>query len=241
MLERDFKQEKDQRLAKDPQRVIAPERGAGSQELPRAFCPRLERAATRVEANLVQIAETVSSAEKNDEVRFSQGGGFPEVVRWLDSRLDTFFLVRCRAKPTGRVFPLPTSDLAFKVTFPEEPPETLCCLRLVCVSLNSLNGEGLYCDEKASALQVKILFHLLENCRRVLEWVQHEKPASWESFFRVKTIDYRGEEIQTAQSVQWENIAPALPDEVGSVDLAEVVEQGSRHYVLNFSEYLIPE
>jgi hypothetical protein len=121
MLERDFKQEKDQRLAKDPQRVIAPERGAGSQELPRAFCPRLERAATRVEANLVQIAETVSSAEKNDEVRFSQGGGFPEVVRWLDSRLDTFFLVRCRAKPTGRVFPLPTSDLAFKVTFPEEP------------------------------------------------------------------------------------------------------------------------
>ena len=65
------------------------------------------------------------------------------------------------------------------------------------------------------------------------------KPQPGRTFFRVKGIDYRGEEVLTAQTMRWENVAPALPPEVGSVPLEEVVELGCRHYVENFSEYLL--
>ena len=44
----------------------------------------------------------------------------------------------------------------------------------------------------------------------------------------------------TAQPMRWENVAPALPEEVGGVKLEEVVEHGSRHYVENFEQYLLP-
>jgi hypothetical protein len=68
--------------------------------------------------------------------------------------------------------------------------------------------------------------------------LEGEAPT-WTDFFRVKGIDYRGEEVLTAQTMRWENVAPALPPEVGSVALEEVVELGWRHYVVNFSEYLL--
>eukprot|EP00435_Cladocopium_sp_Y103_P068869 s180_g32.t1 len=194
-----------------------------------------------IETNFVQADQTERLGVENSEVRFSQSGGFSEVVKWLSSRLDLFFLERCGTKPTGRVFPLPTSDLALKVAFPQESPNSLGCLRLVCVSLNSLSGEGLYCDRAITSFQKKILFHLLENCQRVLGWDVQVAPASWKNFFSVKAIDYRGEEVLTAQPVEWENIAPALPEEVGSVNLEDVVELGCKHYVMNFSEYLMPQ
>ena len=85
------------------------------------------------------------------------------------------------------------------------------------------------------------MFHLLDQCKRVLSWEVDQAPASWEAFFQTKSIDYKGEEVLTAQPIQWENISPALPSEVGSVDLCQVTEEGCRHYVRNFSEYLLPE
>ena len=235
-----YKEEEKSEKAREEALGEPPNTGGGSWKLPGAFCPRLDGAATPGETNLVQLDETVRLDDENKEIRFSQGGGFSEVVGWLSSRLDSYFVERCRAKPTGRVFPLPTSDLAFKVAFPQETPKVLGCLRFLCVSLNSLNGEGLYCTTVISSFQKRVLSHLLENCRRVLEWDVQETPASWASFFNIKTVDYRGEEILMAQPIQWENISPALPDEVGSVDLQSVVEMGSAHYVTNFSEYLLP-
>ena len=52
-------------------------------------------------------------------------------------------------------------------------------------------------------------------------------------------MDYKGEEILTAQSMRWENVGPALPQEVGGVALEEVVELGCLHYVKHFEEYLL--
>ena len=208
--------------------------------LPGAFCPRLQRAATLEELHPVQ-AETLSEDAKKSEVCFSERGGFKEVVRWLNGRLDSLFVERCRTKPTGRIFPLPTSDLYLKALYPLEPLECLSCLRLLIFSLNSLNGEGIYGGQPVSPFQTKVLSHLLEHCRRVCNWELAVTPANWEDFFSAKGVDYRGEEVLTAQPIQWENLAPALPSEVGSVDLREVVTQGSKHYVENFSEYLLPE
>jgi hypothetical protein len=211
----------------------------GEQNLPRAFCPALEGAATHSEAKAVQNSD-LFPREENESVIFSASGGFLEVVGWLDSRLDSFFFERCRAQPTGRVFPLPMSDLILKATFPTDPPRTLSCLRLLVLSLNSLNGEGLFAEERVSPFQKKVLGFLMENCRRVSNWTIEQAPADWASFFSTKSVDYRGEEILMAQPIEWENISPALPDEVGAVELSQVVELGSKHYVERFTDYLVP-
>eukprot|EP00438_Fugacium_kawagutii_P031946 Skav201887 [mRNA] locus=scaffold550:561929:565006:+ [translate_table: standard] len=78
----------------------------------------------------------------------------------------------------------------------------------------------------------------MEDCERVEEWRCEQLPT-WDSFLRTRGVDYKGDEVLTAQAMQWENVAPALPDEVGSVALESVVELGSKHYVLNFEDYLL--
>lgn len=80
---------------------------------------------------------------------------------------------------------------------------------------------------------------MLIDCRRVAAWNERSPPVTWEEFFKVRGIDYRGEEVLTAQPIRWENVSPALPDEVGGVPLEQVVELGSREYVVNFSKYLL--
>ena len=48
----------------------------------------------------------------------------------------------------------------------------------------------------------------------------------------------RGEEVKTARRFQWENIAPALPKEIGRVPLREVCTLGALHYVDNFDLFI---
>lgn len=220
--------------------IQSPGGGEGRQDLPAAFCPGPDGAATPVGAETVQ-AVTELSEGKTTSAPFSLKGGFAEVARWLSSRLDNFLFERCRAKPMGRVFPLPTSNLVLTAAFPTEPPLVIECLVLLTASLNSLNGEGTFGDNKVSPFQRKILCHLLDHCKRVSSWETVQAPGDWESFFQTKSIDYKGEEVLTAQPIQWENIAPALPKEVGSVELSQVVEEGCLHYVQNFTDFLVPE
>ena len=220
--------------------IKSPPRGEGELNLPAAFCPAVGGAATSSTANFVQASDFCPRKE-NEEVRFSTKGGFPEVVSWLNSRLEYFVFERCRTQPTGRVFPLPTSDLMLKAAFPTDSHACVSCLRLLIFSLNSLNGEGLVFDGTVSPFQRKVLGFLMENCRRVATWEVDRLPADWDAFFNAKSVDYKGEEVLMAQPIQWENISPALPTEVGSVDLAQVVEHGCLHYVNNFTDYLLPE
>ena len=58
---------------------------------------------------------------------------------------------------------------------------------------------------------------------------------------RVKTVDYRGEEVRLAKPFRWENISPALPEGIGSIPLTEICELGTRDFVLAFEDYLVPE
>eukprot|EP00438_Fugacium_kawagutii_P016696 Skav227640 [mRNA] locus=scaffold58:167510:174958:+ [translate_table: standard] len=122
-------------------------------------------------------------------------------------------------------------------------PAGLCrtILRMLVLSLNSLNGEGGDCDEKCTGFQRTVLENLMEDCVKVSQWEISESLPSWDQFFSVRGIDYKGEEVLTAQSMQWCNVSPALPQEVGGVALADVVDKGCREYVLNFEEYHLPE
>ena len=162
------------------------------------------------------------------------------IIDWLEGRTDDFFGRLCKTKPTGRVFPLPSSPLLFSRLFPHSSPGARSLLRCLVFSLNSLNGEG-NGDDVASDFQKELLAGLLDDCVRVEGWRMTGEAPSWDDFFRVKGVDYKGDEVLTAQMMQWENVQSALPNEVGGVPLEDVVEKGCKHYVLNFEDYLLAE
>ena len=169
------------------------------------------------------------------------GDTLGSVSRWPDSRVDAFFARHCKTMSTGMLFPLPSSPCTLATIFPGVSQTVRCVLRCLVVSLNSLNGEGLDGPSVASDFQEEVLKGLLEDCSRVAGWVQEEPHLSWKDFFRTKGVDYRGDEILTAQPMRWENVSPALPKEVGTVPLESVLEFGSKHYVEQFEEYLLAE
>ena len=166
--------------------------------------------------------------------------GMEDIFGWLDSRIDSLLGRLCKVKPTGKIFPLPTSFPLLASLFPSKSSSVLGVLRCLVVSLNSLNGEGVFGPERASPLQGEVLHGLVGDCERILAWEEKAPESNWTDFFRVKGIDYKGDEVLTARPVCWNSVSPALPKEVGQIPLTEVVELGSRHYVENFSEYLLP-
>ena len=107
------------------------------------------------------------------------------------------------------------------------------------LGLNSFNGEGLENGRAPTSYQRKILEELATSCRRVLAWNEVSDEVTWEKFFQVKGVDYKGDEVMCAKTISWESVSPALPLEVGGVALSSVVELGSLHYVQNFSSFLL--
>ena len=68
-------------------------------------------------------------------------------------------------------------------------------------------------------------------CKRVKVFCALDLPMetlSWDDLFKVRTVDYMGEEVKVARWFTWGNINPALPKEIGTVPLEEVCELGSR-------------
>eukprot|EP00438_Fugacium_kawagutii_P029401 Skav223382 [mRNA] locus=scaffold2634:238975:242134:+ [translate_table: standard] len=108
------------------------------------------------------------------------------------------------------------------------------------MGLNSMNGEGLVSEGPVSGFQRVVLERLLGHCHRVLGWDDCGELVTWDDFFKVKGIDYKGDEVLSAQKLCWENVCTALPSEVGGVPLLEVVDKGSMHYVAHFDQYLLP-
>lgn len=68
-------------------------------------------------------------------------------------------------------------------------------------------------------------------------WVSQE----FSEFFARKGVDYSGEEVKLAQDLVWEAVLNSLPQGVGKLDLTEFCTLGTRHYVENFTDYLVPE
>ena len=166
-------------------------------------------------------------------------GFFGKLYSWLKEQVDEEIGMRCKAKPTGRLFPLPSSSDVLSQLFPKTPNLVLGALRCLVWSLNSLNGEGVEGPQSASGYQNVVLGGLLDDCERVCAWKVPDDPPSWKQFLKVKGVDYKGDEVLTAQSMRWENVESALPKEVGSVNLEDVVEKGCLYYVRHFEEYLL--
>lgn len=169
-------------------------------------------------------------------------GEIGNIIAELWTSLKFCSLKHCKAQPSGKgIFPLPTvhSD-ALVHLLGEFNPGPHVFLNL-CRALNSLAGVSLQeVAYQGSSVQQGALRYLKLQADRLCGWSEKFDELSWQQFFRVKGVDYRGEEVMVAKYVGWKHLEPALPDEVGSVELSKVVKLGMLHYVENFDEYLIP-
>ena len=205
------------------------------------FFPRAQDP-TGASADMMEAGGPMAECSlKKDECTSEAWGSMGFVINWLNRVADEFNEKFRKPSTTGRLFPLPSSPKLLAKLFPHSTQVGRTALRVLVLSLNSLNGEGIAEQERANPYQGKVLENLLVDCERVSTWKFEAAPANWEQFFNTKSVDYKGDEILTAQPMCWENVSPALPTEVGGVKLEEVVELGCKHYVLNFEEYLLDE
>ena len=82
---------------------------------------------------------------------------------------------------------------------------------------------------------MKCLGCLVEDVKRVSTLSGTLESFDWDQFFSTRGIDCKGDEVNTAREFTWDNISPALPEEVGRVPLV-----GARHYVENLDLYVKP-
>ena len=150
-----------------------------------------------------------------------------------------------RSQSMGRrsrssLFPLPSSSSVLSSTFPHLTVCEVAWLSSVCLSLNTLWGDGHdFCGE-VSPLVKACLVWIVEDVQRIAALEGRLEVFDWDHFFSTRSIDYKGDEVKTAREFTWQNIAPALPKEIGRVPLADVCTLGSKHYVENLDLYIRP-
>ena len=106
--------------------------------------------------------------------------------------------------------------------------------------LNSLYGVESTWGRKVTKVQRRVL----ERLRKVVNTSGLPRvvlpPISFQEFFRTKGIDYSGEEVRVARAFQWKMVAAAFPEGVGSLDLVSFCDGGTRSYVEEFEQFLLP-
>eukprot|EP00438_Fugacium_kawagutii_P025122 Skav230795 [mRNA] locus=scaffold312:115550:119568:+ [translate_table: standard] len=205
-----------------------------------------------VEMRRKKKTEAGPSADAGDAVDGSAcssalfcGKPFSSMVPHLESLLircceQLGFAVRSKAKPTGNVFPLPTSLDSLRGIVGDSL-EDLGLLRVLCLALNSYAGESMEGPAVVGKLHRSLLEGLLKDVQVVTSWTEKFERVSWESFFRSRGVDYMGDEVATAKFTSWCNLRSAIPSQVGTVELSDLLEGGCLHYVTHFEEYLFDE
>ena len=133
------------------------------------------------------------------------------------------------------LFPLPLGD-CYHVQ-PEMQPWLTAVLR----GLNSMYGSGQTNNQVPTALQKRVAQTVMGFLQRCFLWQEVVPQISFEDLFRVKGVDYRGEEIKLARSFNWECIAAAFPDEVGTLAIKDFCTGGCLSYINDFECFLRPQ
>ena len=155
-------------------------------------------------------------------------------------------VIPLRSSSTGKrmdnsVFPLPTSSSYLLELFPDLTPLEIAWLSCICMGLNSLWGADVHFLGPVKGVAVKCLNLLVSDVKRIGALEGTLEAFDWDQFFMTRGIDYKGDEVKTAREFCWQNIAPALPREIGRVPLSEVCTLGARHYVENLDLYIKPK
>ena len=168
---------------------------------------------------------------------------FGSLIAELWTILPSLELKHCKAQPMGKgLFPLPTVHSSRLDCLMSDFHVSDAVFFNLCRALNSLAGCPLDAGKgEVSDVQMETLRFLLKQTERLCGWDEKFEALDWDSFFHIKGVDYRGEEVSCARSIEWKHVCPALPQEVGTVDLSSVVELGTLYYVKHFEEFLVPE
>ena len=191
-----------------------PERGV----TPLYSFPQLESTASAVESRCVGLTFGDLSQKLKDA--------------WtsLFERNSDFFK-RCKVQPSGKgssLFPLPTvlhPELLGWVSSEDEKV--------------TVGVEVDAADFAPSRVQCRSVEHLLRQARIACAWSEKVDEIEWEDFFRVKNVDYKGDEVLVARTTCWESVSHSFPSEIGRVNLSEVVSHGLVDYVNSFDDFLL--
>ena len=145
-----------------------------------------------------------------------------------------------KIQTSGGIFPLPEQPqgLVFLGIILADDVQNV--LLAICCAMNSYYGVQGSSRLVPSKVRVSALQALVKYAEVVCAWKEKFEGVSWEQLLHSRSVDYRGEEAKVAKGFQWENIQPALPEQVGEILLEDVCDLGVLAYVNNFEEYLLP-
>lgn len=205
--------------------------------------PAVERYGLAADAEQTASTFCSTAREKSEAAQSLQGKTLGQCgCMLLQTLLEVLPL---RSKSTGyrdrlSLFPLPTSRRVLGDCLSLEEDDDLSWLLCTVLSLNSLWGDEIHYDGDPTSVQVHCLGELLKSVRSFTALKTVVEKFDWNDFFRVRTVDYQGEEVKVASWVSWENLAPALPKEIGLVPLENVCTLGCKHYVESIDHFLLP-
>ena len=197
------------------------------------------------EVGTAKASDLVMSDAKKERLGSElEGRSIGELGGWVVQRF--LEVVPLRSMFTGKggnrdIFPLPTSFDFLGSLWPSRCRNQIDWMVCMTTALNSFWGEELFGKDEASEIQIKVLNNLLEEVERFCNMGLVTVGIDWGSFFAVKSIDYKGDEVKVARWISWDNIEPALPKEIGAVALEEVCSLGCKEYVTSFDQYLKPK
>eukprot|EP00438_Fugacium_kawagutii_P010880 Skav219195 [mRNA] locus=scaffold3890:43452:50879:- [translate_table: standard] len=107
------------------------------------------------------------------------------------------------------------------------------------LALEDMSGESQ--RDKASILsRVEVKKSVEQQLQRFDVWDETYTTVSFGELFQSRGVDYSGDMVRLAQPLCWQAVANSLPEGVGRLKLEDFCVAGTRHYVLNFEEYLLP-
>ena len=182
---------------------------------------------------------------------WEMGGDLVEVFRGVSSLCSQSTAKGGRPGNLGPkcTFPLPTRRNQIALVLKAEESWVVEWVIAACLALNSLwgcqaaslqDGEPDLEPRTVSEAHTRILQSIARDVTRLGGIEEVTQDFEWTSFFRTRTIDYKGDEVRTAQQFTWKNIKPAIPREIGVVDLKDICEQGCKHYIEHFPDFLKP-
>ena len=96
-------------------------------------------------------------------------------------------------------------------------------------------GRGVTTDfQRLAVKNLSVLLHRHDMFR------VDESEICFEDFFKRKSIDYLGEEVKVAMTMNWQVICDSFPQEVGCLELERFCRLGTLEYVTKFEEFLLP-